>query len=163
MPFSVNSETVEAYLGHGSGHILMIVCGGSGQSYSTSSGYYLSISNVNIALIFSGAGLYDFVKTTVCTLTPKITNVWVDYSNGNSSDDSYDDFFLNSTMINTQTLSGSPDLDGPAGLSAVATIYNMMQFSQGEHTNIVGDQLRSLILNGNLGDDAILPVMVGPI
>lgn len=153
---------MEASLGSGSGHVLMIVCGGSGRSYSTSSRYYLSISKVNIALIFSGAGLYDFVKTTACTLTPKITKVLVDYSN-DDSDDSSDDF-LNSTMIDIQTLSGgSPDLDGPAGLSAVATIYNMMHFSQGKQTNIVGDQLRSLILNGNLGDDAILPVMVGPI
>ncbi|KAJ7333423.1 hypothetical protein DFH08DRAFT_881191 [Mycena albidolilacea] len=131
----LNLQTVEASLGSGSGHVLMIVCGGSGQSYT---------------LIFSGAGLYDFVKTTVCTLTPKITKVLVDYSNDNSSDDSYNDF-LNSTVIDTQTLSGgSPDLDGPAGLSAVATIYNMMHYSQGKSTNIVGDQLTSLILNGNL-------------
>jgi hypothetical protein len=100
----------------------------------------------------------------VCTLTPKITKVLVNYSNGNSSDDSYNNGFLNSTVIDTQTLSGgSPDLDGPASLSAVATIYNMMQFSQGKTTNIVGDQLTSLILNSNLGDDAILPAMVGPI
>ncbi|KAJ7865122.1 hypothetical protein B0H14DRAFT_3600628 [Mycena olivaceomarginata] len=141
----LNLQTVEASLESGSGHVSMIVCGGSGQSYT---------------LIFSGAGLYDFVKTMVCTLTPKITKVLVNYSNGNSSDDSYNNGFLNSTVIDTQTLSGgSPDLDGPASLSAVATIYNMMQFSQGKTTNIVGDQLTSLILNSNLGDDAILPAM----
>ncbi|KAJ7809508.1 hypothetical protein B0H13DRAFT_2385208 [Mycena leptocephala] len=132
-----NSQTVDTSLGDGSGSILMIACGGSGQSYT---------------LIFSGAGLYDFIQTTVCTLTPKITKVSVDYSYENSP---------NSTIIDTQTLSGgSPDLDGPAGLSAVTTIYNMMYFSQGGQTNIVGDQWRSLILNGNLGDAAsILPVM----
>ncbi|KAF8149699.1 hypothetical protein K438DRAFT_1866295 [Mycena galopus ATCC 62051] len=133
-----NSQTVDTSLSDGSGSILMIACGGSGQSYST-------------ADILRG-GLYDFIQTTVCTLTPKISKVSVDYSYENSP---------NSTIIDTQTLSGgSPDLEGPAGLSAVTTIYNMMYFSQGGQTNIVGDQWRSLILNGNLGDAAsILPVM----
>ncbi|KAF7366134.1 hypothetical protein MVEN_00490300 [Mycena venus] len=136
-----NSQSVDTIPGDGSGSILMIACGGSGGSYT---------------LIFSGADLYSFIETMVCTLAPKTTKVRVDYS--------YDDS-PNSTFIETLTHSGgSPDLGGPAGLSAVTTIYNMMYFSQGQQSNIVGDQLQSLILNGNLGDAAsILPVMVGGI
>lgn len=33
---------------------------------------------------------------------------------------------------------------GPAGISAVTTIYNMMKFSQTSLSNVVGDQLSSL-------------------
>ncbi|KAF8153590.1 hypothetical protein K438DRAFT_2026700, partial [Mycena galopus ATCC 62051] len=132
-----NSQTVDTFVGNGSGSVLMVACGGSGQSYT---------------LIFVGAGIYDFIQTMVCTLTPKITKVSVDYS--------YDDDSPNSTTIEIgKYYGGSPDLDGPAGLSAVTTIYNMMHFSQGEQTNVVGDQLYSSILN-NLDDPAsILPVM----
>ncbi|KAF7372527.1 hypothetical protein MVEN_00114800 [Mycena venus] len=134
---SFNSQSVDTILDDQSGYVLMVACGVSGGSYT---------------LIFSGGGLYDLIGTTVCTLTPKITKVSVDYS--------YDDS-PNSTTIDAETPSReSPDVNGPAGLSAVATIYNMMYFSQGRQTNIVGDQLRSLILNGNLDDTAsVLPVM----
>lgn len=96
--------------------------------------------NTMIALIFVGFGLYDFMNTTVCSFTPKITNVRADYS--------YE--FSNGTMlsdnVNTTTLPGGiPDLNGPAGMSAVTTMYNMVAFSQGLDSNIVGDQLTSVL------------------
>ncbi|KAF7366080.1 hypothetical protein MVEN_00484300 [Mycena venus] len=132
-----NSQSVNTILDAHAGYVLMVACGGSGGSYT---------------LIFSGGGLYNFIGTTVCTVAPKITKVSAEYS--------YDDS-PNSTTIDTQTLSGgSPDFGGPAGLSAIATIYNMMYYSQGQQTNVVGDQLQSLILNDNLGDaGSILPIM----
>jgi hypothetical protein len=74
------------------------------------------------------------MDTMVCQVSPKITTVYVDYS--------YDLF--NGT-INTTTISGAPDVGGATGLSAITTIYNMFYFSQAPHTNIVGDQLRTLI------------------
>ena len=90
----------------------------------------------------------------VCTVTPQITNVLVDYT--------YD---FSGETISTRTLRGGvPDVDGPPGLSAIMTMYNMMAFSQAIQTNIVGDQLKSVVqdVNGTLfSDDAPLWAMVG--
>ncbi|KAJ7212813.1 hypothetical protein B0H12DRAFT_1079372 [Mycena haematopus] len=84
------------------------------------------------SLIFQGVGLYSFMQTAVCTLAPKITTVQVDYS----------DAGINTTQITE----GDPiDVGGPAGLSALITIYEMQLFAQATSTNVVGDQLRALI------------------
>lgn len=99
-------------------------------------------------LILSGSGLYSFMDTMVCQVTPKITTARVDYS--------YD--FFNGT-INTTTISGAPDVGGATGLSAITTIYNMFYFSQAPHTNIVGDQLKTLIQDmgrNSVDEDVIL-------
>ncbi|KAJ7908570.1 hypothetical protein B0H13DRAFT_2016354 [Mycena leptocephala] len=123
--FPINSIDTYTYSGNNQGSLFMMACGGSAQSYT---------------LIFVGFGLYDFMNTTVCSFTPKITNVRADYS--------YE--FSNGTMlsdnVNTTTLPGGiPDLNGPAGMSAVTTMYNMVAFSQGLDSNIVGDQLTSVL------------------
>ncbi|KAJ6553262.1 hypothetical protein B0H19DRAFT_1236293 [Mycena capillaripes] len=128
---AINSVDTYTYFGDNQGSLFMIACGGSAQSYT---------------LIFVGFGLYDFMDTTVCSFTPKITNVRADYS--------YE--FSNGTIfsnnVNTTTLPGGiPDMKGPAGISAVTTMYNMIAFSQGLDSNIVGDQLTSVLndLDGN--------------
>ncbi|KAJ7673859.1 hypothetical protein DFH06DRAFT_1445368 [Mycena polygramma] len=124
----LNSAFAYTYLTEGSGYMLMIVCNGAADV----GGY---------TLIFAGSGLYDFVQTTVCTLSPKVTRLQVDYS--------YD---FSSTYIATSTpLPGTsvPDTEGSAGLSAVNTLSGMMYFAQATQTNIVGDQLRTAILNLN--------------
>ncbi|KAJ7231607.1 hypothetical protein C8J57DRAFT_1250969 [Mycena rebaudengoi] len=93
------------------------------------------VSTEGYTLIFVGSGLYDFVKTTVCTFAPKITNVWADYSYEQISD-----------TITTATLPGGiPDIKGPAAISAVMTIHNMLSFSQAVAANIVGDQLIAVL------------------
>ncbi|KAJ7795175.1 hypothetical protein B0H14DRAFT_3158777 [Mycena olivaceomarginata] len=113
--------------GDGQGYLLMIACGGS-DSYT---------------LIFVGSGLYDFVKTMVCSFTPMITNVDVVYS--------YDS--TNDTLKATTLSGGVSNVGGPAGLSAVTTISNMLSFSQALESNIVGDQLTSVLddLDGGNG------------
>ncbi|KAF7369672.1 hypothetical protein MVEN_00298300 [Mycena venus] len=126
----LNSTSAYAYLDDGSGYLLMVACGDSSEG---------------LTLILAGSGLYAFMKTMVCTLSPKITTVQVDYSY---------DFF--SGTITTNTLPGGvSDVGGPAGLSAITTLYNMFYFSQAPQTSIVGDQLKTLIqdLDGNVFDN----------
>jgi hypothetical protein len=84
-------------------------------------------------LVFDGGrtGLYGFMGTMVCSLSPKITNVSVTYSD----------------VIDTATSSNSvaADISGPAIFSAVTTLYDMVYFSQAIVSNSMGDKLRSLI------------------
>ncbi|KAJ7701937.1 hypothetical protein B0H17DRAFT_1128147 [Mycena rosella] len=72
---------------------------------------------------------------TVCNLSPKITRVNVNYSDPQSD----------SGMISTSTTVGNTvlDLDGPAGLSAVTTIADMLSLSQGLLSNIMVDDIIS--------------------
>jgi hypothetical protein len=97
-------------------------------------------------------GMYNFMETTVCTLTPKITNVEVYYSD----------------VINTRTRSdvAVADIGGPPTLSAVTTLYGMVYFSQAIATNSMADKLRSLIqeIDGNtFTKPTILRATVGDI
>ncbi|KAJ6452954.1 hypothetical protein C8R45DRAFT_1223336 [Mycena sanguinolenta] len=90
-------------------------------------------SRDNYQLIFYGGpmGLYNFMETTVCTVSPKITNVEVDYSH----------------VINTRTRPGGTlaDIAAPPTLSAINTLFDMVYFSQAIATNGMGDKLRALI------------------
>jgi hypothetical protein len=81
--------------------------------------------------------MYKFLRTTVCTLSPKIINVEVHYSD----------------VINTRTRPGVTvvDVGSPPTLSAVTTLYDMIYFSQAFAGNSMADKLRSLIqeIDGN--------------
>ncbi|KAK6969145.1 hypothetical protein R3P38DRAFT_3147630 [Favolaschia claudopus] len=123
----LNSSSAYAFAGNGTngdGYLLMIACNGA-DSYQ---------------LIFVGrGGLYSYLDTTVCTLTPTVTHVQADYSW---------DGLAQLTTIDTTTFSnGKPDIGGPAANSALQTIYNMMMFSQTISTNVVGDQIKSILEN----------------
>ncbi|KAJ6617244.1 hypothetical protein B0H10DRAFT_1327543 [Mycena sp. CBHHK59/15] len=87
----------------------------------------------NYTLIFESAGRYDWMHTTVCTLSPKILKVNVDYS----------DAIGTATNINGAVR----DPDGPAGLSAVSTLSNMVFFAQAVAANIMGDELYSILID----------------
>ncbi|KAF7354356.1 hypothetical protein MVEN_01124200 [Mycena venus] len=93
----------------------------------------------NYQLIFYAdqGGIYRFMKTTVCTVSPKITNVDVRYSDA----------------INTWTRPNAKAADVLAAptLSALATLYEMVYFSQAIVSNSMGDKLSSLIaeVDGN--------------
>ncbi|KAK6966793.1 hypothetical protein R3P38DRAFT_3512190 [Favolaschia claudopus] len=108
-------------------------------------GYLLMIACANDAsytLIFIGGGdQYAYLNSTVCTFTPKITNVRVDYHYLPSASSNTTGNFP--ARIDTTPLpSGIPDfIGGPAGISALATVYEMIRFAQGEEMNVVGDQL----------------------
>ncbi|KAF7369673.1 hypothetical protein MVEN_00298400 [Mycena venus] len=121
----LNFMNVDSSTDDGSGSVLMLACGGSPESYT---------------LIFSGSGLYSFMQTMICTLAPKISFTPVDYT-----------YSIGGGTISASTLPGeTPDIvGGPAGLSAVTTIFNMMHFSQALRTNIMGDRLKSIVQNVN--------------
>jgi hypothetical protein len=93
------------------------------------------------------------MSTMVCTVTPQITNVVVDYQ-----------YSLSGGAISTRIHPGGvPNVDSPPGLSAVVTIYNMVSFAQAMQTNIMGDQLKSKVedVNGNpVSDSAALRATV---
>ncbi|KAJ7148328.1 hypothetical protein C8R46DRAFT_1311734 [Mycena filopes] len=87
-------------------------------------------------LIFNSdpTGIYGFMETTICSLTPKITAVQVNYSAG----------ALNTTALPT-VVDVAADPGSPATLAAVKTLYSLVFFSQSSVSNGVGDKLRSLI------------------
>ncbi|KAF7363027.1 hypothetical protein MVEN_00654500 [Mycena venus] len=90
-------------------------------------------SKDNYKLIFNAhpEGPYNFLNTTVCTLTPKITTVEVTYTD-----------VINTVTSQSATLA---DPSGPATLAAVRTLYNGVFSSQSPVSNGVGDTLRSLM------------------
>ncbi|KAJ7495015.1 hypothetical protein FB451DRAFT_1387111 [Mycena latifolia] len=90
----------------------------------------------NYTLIFESAGLYD-APITVCSLSPKIGKVKVDYTDPWSS----------AGTIGTTGDSNSSvrDPDGPAGLAAVTTISYMVWFAQAIETNVMAAELHSVL------------------
>ncbi|KAJ7318378.1 hypothetical protein DFH08DRAFT_819982 [Mycena albidolilacea] len=126
----VNTTFINTMRGANQGYIAMIVCDGA-ESYQ---------------LILVGSGLYDYINTMVCTLTPQITTVSVLYSYDSNSD---------SIAVNPPVARIS-DFGGPAGISAVTTIFNMLFFAQGTDSNVVGGQFSALLANTNDSVDAVL-------
>ncbi|KAJ6549966.1 hypothetical protein B0H19DRAFT_1160141 [Mycena capillaripes] len=111
--------------------ILMVACGGS----------------PNYTLIFKGTGSYDFVNTTVCNFSPKITNASVQY---------LDDDSLSGTIKATSLPGGDiPDSGGPAGLSAIITLSEMLIFAQAVFSNTMGDELKSILEEASSNDIAL--------
>ncbi|KAF7349080.1 hypothetical protein MVEN_01430000 [Mycena venus] len=103
-------------------YVLMIACGRFSENYT---------------LIFVTDGSNNFMESAVCTLSPKITTVQVDYTNAS---------------INiTQLENGVTDVGGLAGLAAVTTISNMQLFAQAIFKNIVGYELQQAILDVDSG------------
>jgi hypothetical protein len=94
------------------------------------------------------------MKTAVCTLTPKVTTVQVEYS----------DIDLLAGTISPTTLDDYPTtyVGGPAGVSAITTLFNMQLFAQGTSSNIVGDQLRTSIkeVSSDFDDGIVLTLLV---
>ncbi|KAJ7438767.1 hypothetical protein FB451DRAFT_1416048 [Mycena latifolia] len=86
-------------------------------------------------LIFSSSGVYN-ITNAVCNLSPRITRVNVEYSHPKSV----------FGMISSSTTADNAilDPDGPAGLSAVITVYSMMFLSQGLSSHSMADDIRSL-------------------
>ncbi|KAJ6474867.1 hypothetical protein C8R45DRAFT_1103010 [Mycena sanguinolenta] len=113
-------------------YILMVACGADSDTYT---------------LIFQGLGtLYEFMHTMICTVAPKVTSVRVDYS-------------ANGAINSTQWTDGvAVDATGPAGLTALTTIYEMMLFAQGTRTNVVGDEIKTVIaeVDSQPQDDLVL-------
>ncbi|KAJ7192566.1 hypothetical protein GGX14DRAFT_594393 [Mycena pura] len=117
------------------------------QSDNSQRNYVLLVGCVdggNYTLVLTSGGIYDFLKTAVCTFRPKITKVRVDYTDA--------DLYAGTIETNTSDAGAVGDEGGSAGLSAVTTIVNMVFLSQATQTNTMGDEIKSLIANVN--DDA---------
>ncbi|KAF7367941.1 hypothetical protein MSAN_00859100 [Mycena sanguinolenta] len=119
----LNSTSIYSFIDENDGYVAMIACDGD-----SSDGYQL---------IFAGGGLYNF-STMVCTFTPEITTVSADYTYSPSSNN----------IAVKPPYNSIPDIGGPAGVSAVTTIYNMVLFAQGTSSNSFGDQMASLLRDG---------------
>ncbi|KAJ6452436.1 hypothetical protein C8R45DRAFT_945670 [Mycena sanguinolenta] len=126
---SAGVNSTLAYTVDAPNYILMVACGGASEAYT---------------LIFQGVGLYSFMDTMVCTVAPKVTSVRVDYSATGT---------INSTRL---TDGVAADVNGPAALSAITTIYEMQFFAQGIIANVVGDEIRAVV-------EEIDPKLQGPI
>ncbi|KAJ7463337.1 hypothetical protein FB451DRAFT_1494381 [Mycena latifolia] len=101
-----------------SNFMLMLACGAAG----------------NYTLIFISSGIY-WQPPTVCTLSPKITQVTVDYS----------DSLASSGTINATVVDGAVwDPDGPAGLAAITAMTNTVFVAQAATNNVMGDEIKSL-------------------
>ncbi|KAK7000309.1 hypothetical protein R3P38DRAFT_2733280 [Favolaschia claudopus] len=81
-------------------------------------------------------GTYWFLDTTVCDLTPRITQVRVSYS---------DTINITSMVSNSTKL----DIMGAPSTAAAQTLYQMAYFSQAIVTNAMGDKLQSFILEAD--------------
>jgi hypothetical protein len=102
------------------------------------------------ALIFRGAGRYSFLATTVCEVRPMITRVQVDCANAGP---------INSKLLATGAV---PDHGGPAGITAMATLFEKHVSAQAMSTNTVGEELLSSIWKVDPGfhEETILVMMV---
>ncbi|KAJ6453806.1 hypothetical protein C8R45DRAFT_1112355 [Mycena sanguinolenta] len=73
---------------------------------------------------------------------------------GEESSDSYQLIFASGGFHSSNNIAvkpsftGVPDVGGPAGLSAVTMIYNMVLFAQGTDANVVGDELTAIVQEG---------------
>ncbi|KAJ7634487.1 hypothetical protein FB45DRAFT_865229 [Roridomyces roridus] len=109
-------------------------------------------SGANYSLIFSTGGVYDFLDNAVCTITPWITRVNVEYSDGE----------ITSASISPNRTGSGAVLDsvgGPAGRSAVNIIHSLIWNSQSTGSNVMGDQLYSLVNASQAQDDKLLSVL----
>ncbi|KAJ7717267.1 hypothetical protein B0H16DRAFT_1611569, partial [Mycena metata] len=124
-PYDLHNASVAYTAPPGSQNYMLMVACTSGDSYK---------------LIFQSAGMYA-TMSAVCTITPLVVNVTA-YSDG--------------TMVSVSPNYEEAILEGggPAGISAVTMIYNMMGLSQTSVTNIVGDELSTLVhqWTGNYAD-----------
>ncbi|KAF7372824.1 hypothetical protein MSAN_00488400 [Mycena sanguinolenta] len=118
IPQVIVNSTIVYTVGASPGYILMVACSGESNTYT---------------LIFQGVNEYSFMNTMVCTVEPKATSVQVDYSATGS---------INSTPL---TDGVAVDVTGPAALTAVTTIFEMITFAQGISTNVVGDEISAVI------------------
>ncbi|KAJ7924630.1 hypothetical protein B0H13DRAFT_2315344 [Mycena leptocephala] len=139
VPDGSNLNTANAYTVGAPNYVMMIACG--------------TAANTNYTLIFQGSGIYSFMKTAVCTLAPKVTTVQVVYSDSD----------LLAGTISPATLDDDPTtyVGGPAGVSAITTLFNMQLFAQGTSSNIVGDQLRTSIkeVSSDFDDGIVLTLL----
>jgi hypothetical protein len=64
------------------------------------------------------------------------------------------DYSDDGTIGTTPSTKGAvADVNGPAGLSAVSTLFNMQFFAQAMSTNVVGEEIQSTIKDDPYSDD----------
>ncbi|KAK7049157.1 hypothetical protein R3P38DRAFT_3388189 [Favolaschia claudopus] len=109
-------------------YILMIAC--------------LNEESPQLAFHGGGSGLYRFLNTTVCTLTPRMTQVHVSYES---------DLINISEIVSNDTIANASN---PATTTAVYMLSGMVLFSQSFVSNVIGDMLISL-MNETVADPSV--------
>ncbi|KAJ7625193.1 hypothetical protein B0H17DRAFT_1111450 [Mycena rosella] len=116
-------------------------------AYTTSSMNWLMLIACgpadNYTLVIMSDGDYDWIPMTVCSVTPKTTTVQVDYTPG-----------IN-VVVDPNGLTVM-DPEGPAGLSAISTLFNMVFFYQATESSLLADQLTALSVERKEGAADIL-------
>ncbi|KAJ7114217.1 hypothetical protein C8R46DRAFT_1239914 [Mycena filopes] len=98
-------------------------------------------------LIVFGTGNYGWINKTVCSMSPKITTLHVDYTSE-----------VNATIrANTVAI---PDPDGAAGLAVSEMVRNIARLGQGLYSNMMGDHLVTLKGEGRFNTTQMLKVLV---
>ncbi|KAJ7342990.1 hypothetical protein DFH08DRAFT_963010 [Mycena albidolilacea] len=82
---------------------------------------------------FGRDGLYQFMKMIFCSLSPKITNTSVTYSD------------VINVAIDTYSGGVAADVSRPTTFSAVTALYDMVYFSRAIVSNSMEDKVRALI------------------
>ncbi|KAJ7459354.1 hypothetical protein FB451DRAFT_1563720 [Mycena latifolia] len=111
-------------------------------AFTTTPNYVLMLpcgAAANYTLIFVWSGIYQ-QPPIVCTVSPKITKVNVDYSDSHS---------ISGTISTTVLDGGVWDPDGPAGLAAITAMSNTVFNAQAAFTNVMGSQIKSLVTDVN--------------
>ncbi|KAK7058133.1 hypothetical protein R3P38DRAFT_3547581 [Favolaschia claudopus] len=105
-------------------------------------------SSYTIAFNASPKGIYWFMRTMICTVTPKINHV----------DVSYKAAFINITGATENSNSVLADIHAPPVVAAMNTLSQMTSFTQAIDTNGVGDKLKSLVsaADTSYGDSTVL-------
>ncbi|KAF7368602.1 hypothetical protein MVEN_00184100 [Mycena venus] len=116
-------NTVSVYVGGESHSLLMVGCG-------TGENYTLAFSSSPVIAVIGKSPIS-------CTFTPRITTVKVDYPSMNISS--------KAILTKTNDAGAILDVDGPAGLSALQTLYRAFYYGQGSESNRIHEQFVDLI------------------
>ncbi|KAJ7166532.1 hypothetical protein C8R43DRAFT_946079 [Mycena crocata] len=97
-------------------------------------------------LILVSGGIYSWLPTTVCKMTPKITNVSVDYAG--------------TINVAKDPHGVSQTLDSAAGVSAMYAISNLLTATQATSVNSIGEQWNAMQSQPNWDDEKTLRMLV---
>ncbi|KAK7036156.1 hypothetical protein R3P38DRAFT_617022 [Favolaschia claudopus] len=119
-------------------------------TYANAPNYLLIVlcpNDHSYTIAMRGNGVYQFMKDTVCTVTPKII----------SADVSYQSTFVNVTIRSSET-AAPVNVHAPPTIAVAETISNMLFWSQAIDANGVGDKIRSLVaaVDPDLGGHSVL-------
>ncbi|KAJ7734328.1 hypothetical protein DFH07DRAFT_967651 [Mycena maculata] len=121
-------------LGNGEGNLMMMVACGPGPAD-------------NYTLVFTG----NYMLTTFCQVTPKITTALVEYTSGNIN------------VINPNITAPVVVQSGASGVSAVDALALLVYTSQGVFSNVVGNDLYAVGQDATSASHLKIQTVLGPL